>query len=328
MMKKYIKTIAMALVMALVVTMFVPFEKAEAATALTQPAIYTDKIVVNINPDYRPSDTIDAFYVDLQTNSENFIRINKKYPGNSSQLTVTGVSPANSYNIKVSCDYTTASGEKKTGHPIGSIYDAAMAPTKVTGLKQDVWYCDSGKLNTVWNKQSSTSGYQYQLYNYKNRVAKKGTIANDFSAWASFEKLPSQTYKMRVRAYTSFNGKDVYGAWSSWLNIVPPVKNLKGKTKDSRKQVTVKWSKVKGASSYTIYVSTNSNSGFKKTKTVSANKTKAVINSIGKKRFKLNKTYYIMVRPNKKVGGKTYYSKPGKNCTYPYLYIRFYKTWY
>ena len=317
----------MALVMALVVTMFVPFEKAEAATALTQPAIYTDKIVVNINPDYRPSGTIDAIYLDVQVNNENPNRIGK-YPGNTSQLTVTGVNPANSYYITVSCDYTSPSGTRYSNQRIGSISDAAVAPTKVTGLKQDVWYCSSGNLSTVWNKQESTTGYQYQLYNYKNKVTRKGTIASDYSAYARFEKLPLQTYKMRVRAYTTFNGKDVYGAWSSWLNIVPPVKNLKGKTKDSKKQVTVKWSKVKGASSYTIYVSTNSNSGFKKTKTVSANKTKAVINSIGKKRFKLNKTYYIMVRPNKKVGGKTYYSKPGKNCTYPYLYIRFYKTWY
>jgi len=317
----------MALVMALVVTMFVPLEKAEAATGLTQPAIYTDKIVVNIDSDARPSGTVEAIYLDLRVNNENYNRIGT-YPGNTSQLTVTGVNPANSYDIRVSCDYTSTLGTKYPDSFIGSIYDAAMAPTKVTGLKQDVWYCNTGSLDTEWNKQESTTGYQYQLYNYKNKVAKQGTIASYYSARASFEKLPSQTYKMRVRAYTSFNGQNVYGAWSSWLNIVPPVKDLKGKTKDSRKQVTVKWPKVKGASSYTIYVSTNSKSGFKKTKTVSANKTKAVINSIGKKRFKLNKTYYIMVRPNKKVGGKTYYSKPGKNCTYPYLYIRFYKTWY
>ena len=326
-MKKYIKTLAMALIMALVVTMFVPVQKAEAATGLTQPAIYTDKIEVNINPDYRPSGTVNAIYLDVRVNNESFNRI-RTYPANTNQITITGVNPANAYDVKVSCDYTSTYGTPYTDWTIGTIYGAALAPVRVTGLKQDVWYCTSGNLDTSWNKQLSVTGYQYQLKNYKNKTTRKGTIANYYSAYAYFDKLPSSTYKMRVRAYTTFNGQNVYGAWSKWLNVVPPVKKLTGKTKAASKKVVVKWPKVKGATSYTIYVSTNSNSGYKKTKTVSGKKTRATINSIGKKKFKLNKTYYIMVRPNKKVSGKNYYSKPGKNCSYPYLSVRFYKTWY
>ena len=184
----------------------------------------------------------------------------------SRDLVKNDVNPANEYDIKVSCDYTSTYGSKYTDWSIGWIYDAAMAPVTVSGLKQRVWYCYSGNLDTVWNKQQAVTGYQYQLFNSSNKLVKSGTIARDYSAYENFDKLSSQTYKMRVRAYTKFNGKNRFGKWSPWLNIVPPVKDLTGKTK-SRK-IIVKWPKVKGATSYTIFVSTKRDSGWKKTKTV------------------------------------------------------------
>ena len=49
MLKKYIKTLAMALIMALVFTMFVPVEKTEASSGVTQSAIYSDRIELNLN---------------------------------------------------------------------------------------------------------------------------------------------------------------------------------------------------------------------------------------------------------------------------------------
>ena len=318
MLKKYIKTLAMALIMALVFTMFVPVEKTEASSGITQPAIYTNKIVVNLNSSGMPSGTVSAIYLDVRVNNGNFRRINT-FPGNTSQITITGVNPANEYDIKVSCDYTSTYGSKYTDWSIGWIYDAAMAPVTVSGLKQRVWYCYSGNLDTVWNKQQAVTGYQYQLYNSSNKLVKSGTIARDYSAYENFDKLSSQTYKMRVRAYTKFNGKNRFGKWSPWLNIVPPVKDLTGKTK-SRK-IIVKWPKVKGATSYTIFVSTKRDSGWKKTKTVSAKKKKATIKKIGKKKLKKGKYYYVYVRPNKKVGGKNIFST-FNNASIPYVYGR------
>ena len=103
MLKKYIKTLAMALIMALVFTMFVPVEKTEASSGITQPAIYTNKIVVNLNSSGMPSGTVSAIYLDVRVNNGNFRRINT-FPGNTSQITITGVNPANEYDIKVSCD--------------------------------------------------------------------------------------------------------------------------------------------------------------------------------------------------------------------------------
>ena len=137
MLKKYIKTLAMALIMALVFTMFVPVEKTEASSeyGLTQPAIYTNKIVLNLKPSAMPSGTISKIHLDVRANNGNYRRINT-FPGNTSQITITGVNPANEYDIEVSCDYTDSYGSKHTDRSIGWIYDAAMAPVKLTGLKQ------------------------------------------------------------------------------------------------------------------------------------------------------------------------------------------------
>lgn len=52
------------------------------------------------------------------------------------------------------------------------------------------------------------------------------------------------------------------------------------------KKLTVKWSKVTGAKSYTVSISTKQSKGFKKVKTVKASKRKVVIKKYGKKNSK------------------------------------------
>ena len=319
MFKKYLKTMASALIIALVVTMFVPLEAAEASSYYSQPAIYTNKIVVDINSSaYSPSSykSITNTYVDVRVNSGNYQRV-LAYSGMASRVTITGVNPYNSYDVKVTYDYYSSSaGKMYYDNSLFTLYDAAMAPVKVTGLRQVNWWCYIGSLSTSWTRQQSVTGYQYELFNNKNVRVRYGN-RNYYSASESFSKLASATHKMRVRAYTTFNGTTTYGAWSDWIQIVPPVKKLTGKSK--KRKITLKWSKVAGASSYTIYVSTSKSSGYKKTKTVSAKKSKATIKKIGKKKLKSGKRYYVMVRPNKKINGKTYYST-FKNASIPLVY--------
>lgn len=320
-MKKYLKTLASVLMLALVVTMFVPVQSADATSSydISQNGIYSNKIVVDIPASAYPSiaTKISRTYVEVKVGSNSQIVFDQ--PGSYSQITITGVSPTYSYNVIVYCDYST-SYSSYTGWSVGSIYDAAMAPVKVTGLKQDTWYYSSGSLYTVWNPQEGATGYQYELYNYKNSKVRSGTITSDHRSSVDFTKLASQTHKMRVRAYTDFNGSKRYGAWSDYLNIVPPTKKISTKS-SSKKKITVKWNKVKGATSYTIMVSTKRNSGYKATKTVSAKKKKVTINKIGKKKLKSGKYYYVYVRPNKKVNGKNVYSTL-KNASWPAYWQR------
>lgn len=319
--RKYLKMLASVLVMALVFTMFVPVPEAEAAGYLTQPAIYSNKIVVDINPDLYPNTSyyyIDQVNVDVSVNGGNYSRVITG-PVNPStlptQITLTNVSPVNTYNVKVAYSYTSKSSGKSNSSYY-TLYDAAMAPVKVSGLYQRNWYCYICSLDTAWTKQQSVTGYQYELYNYKGALIKSGN-SKSYSAYANFSNLALQTYRMRVRAYTTFNGRTSYGAWSDMLEIVPPVKKLTGKSK--KKKITLKWSKVPGATSYTIFVSRNRDSGYVATKTVSAKKNKVTINKMGKKKLKSKKWYYVYVRPNRKVNGNNVFSTFA-NASTPIVY--------
>ena len=309
--RKYLKTLASVLVLALVFTMFVPVPEAEAASGkVSQNGLYSNKIVLDIPESAYPSNatSIDRTYVEVRSGNNTQTVFNQA--GAYSQITITGVSPTYQYNVYVYCDYSTRYGSY-TKSTVGYVYNAALAPTKVTGLTQKNWWCYICSLDTTWNKQASVTGYQYELYNYKGAKVKSGISKYPSGAYADFNKLVLQTYKMRVRAYTTFNGKTTYGAWSNWLEIVPPVKSLTGKAK--KKKVSLKWSKVPGATSYTIFVSTKKDSGYKATKTVKKNK--VTIKKIGKKKLKSKKTYYIYVRPNRKVNGKDVFSTFANSST-------------
>jgi len=319
--RKYLKMLASVLVMALVFTMFVPVPEAEAAGYLTQPAIYSNKIVVDINQNFYPNlnrYTIKQVNVDVRVNNGNYKRVitGTTYPEEiPTQVEITSVSPINVYDIKVSFD-SIRNNDGGSYSNNATLYSAAMAPAKVSGLYQRNWYCYICSLDTAWTKQQSVTGYQYELYNYKGALIKSGN-SKSYSAYANFSNLALQTYRMRVRAYTTFNGRTSYGAWSDMLEIVPPVKKLTGKSK--KKKITLKWSKVPGATSYTIFVSRNRDSGYVATKTVSAKKNKVTINKMGKKKLKSKKWYYVYVRPNRKVNGNNVFSTFA-NASTPIVY--------
>ena len=314
--RKYLKMLASVLVLALVFTMFVPVQTAKAASGkVSQNGIYSNKIVLDIPASAYPSSatSIDRTYVEVRSGNNTQTVFNQA--GAYSQITITGVSPTYQYNVYVYCDYSTRYGSYPNWS-VGSVYNAAMAPAKVSGLYQRNWYCYICSLDTAWAPQQSVTGYQYELYNYKGALIKSGN-SKSYSAYANFSNLALQTYRMRVRAYTTFNGRTSYGAWSDMLEIVPPVKKLTGKSK--KKKITLKWSKVPGATSYTIFVSRNRDSGYVATKTVSAKKNKVTINKMGKKKLKSKKWYYVYVRPNRKVNGNNVFSTFA-NASTPIVY--------
>jgi fibronectin type 3 domain-containing protein len=80
------------------------------------------------------------------------------------------------------------------------------------------------------------------------------------------------------------------------------------------KTAVAKWDTVKGATSYTIYLSTKQKSGYKKVGTTK--KTSFTLKKYGKSALKKNKTYYVYVVANKKVGKTTYTS----DATYCYQF--------
>lgn len=87
------------------------------------------------------------------------------------------------------------------------------------------------------------------------------------------------------------------------VNAKKPAK-VKFSLKAGKKKVSLKWSKVKDVSGYTIYYKTSKKGKWKKLKNLSAKKTKYV-----KKKLKSGKKYYFTVKAYKKVNGKKVYGK-------------------
>lgn len=121
----------------------------------------------------------------------------------------------------------------------------------------------------------------------------------------SNSKMAKQGFKYKVRAYTYDSiGNKVYGEYSKAKVIIPraKVKTLKATSRSTGK---ITWSKVKGAKTYTVYVSKNGGSSYKKQGTVSGT-------SYTVKNMTLGKTYPIYVVAN---GIK--YKKKKYNSTKP-----------
>lgn len=103
------------------------------------------------------------------------------------------------------------------------------------------------------------------------------------------KKLASQGFKFKVRSYVFDEaGQRVYSQWSKEKVIIPRATITKKAMSGSNVKIT--WSKVSGAKSYTVYISTN---GKKYKKAASSNGTSAIV-----KKLKRYQTYYIYVQAN------------------------------
>ena len=83
----------------------------------------------------------------------------------------------------------------------------------------------------------------------------------------------------------------------------PAKTTLKSVKKSSKNQAKLTWKKVSNATGYEVYQSMKKNSGYKKVKTITKNKT--VTYKAGK--LKKKKNYYFKIRTYRKVGKVTYY---------------------
>lgn len=152
------------------------------------------------------------------------------------------------------------------------------------------------------------TGVQLEVYNAKNkRVLSKTSTSMGYE---SMNVSKNMAYKYRARYYYTnrSNNQTYYGRWSNYRYFAMP--SISGKTTNKKKGIKVVLKKGTGIKQYTVSVSKNSKSGFKKVKTVKVSKKKSYsfqITKNGKKKFKKG-TYYVQVTPKVKFGNKTYSS--------------------
>lgn len=148
---------------------------------------------------------------------------------------------------------------------------------------------------TIGVKSSSSNSYRYevQVLNYKKKVVAQDTCYT----YAFFTLKRNQLYYYRVRALAYDYSKEAYVPVSSWsyghgINTAVCTVKLSGK------KIKIKVPKVKGVKKFTVYMSTNKESGYKKVKTVKSGKT-VTVSKFKKKAFKRGKYYYYNIASNK-----------------------------
>ncbi|MCD7723252.1 MAG: fibronectin type III domain-containing protein [Clostridiales bacterium] len=135
----------------------------------------------------------------------------------NTQLTVIGTS-GKYYKVQV-----TVSGKTKTGYILKSKV-AVIAKTTVSAKASST----VGKMKLSWQAVSGAAGYQIQQYNSSagEWETVKTVSGGDTLSYTVKDLNTATTYKFRVRAYKTVNGKKVYGPYSS---------AVKGTTADSVK---------------------------------------------------------------------------------------------
>lgn len=214
----------------------------------------------------------------------------------------------------------SASGYRAAAAEGHSILGCPVLPGKVEGLTASFSSPSVKTLDLSWDRRSNADGYQYEVYTLAGKEVKKlldsKKCENDSGEDVSSNKLVKpQFLKVRVRAYIVLASGTKYGAWSGWAYTA---KQPEIKIANVRNGQRISWKKVGGADSYTLFVSSKRENGYKKVKTVSKNF--ATVKKYGRSALKSGRTYYYIAVANKKIGGKTY--KGCKTHCYSRVYYK------
>lgn len=157
------------------------------------------------------------------------------------------------------------------------------------------------KITTLKNKTIT----EQDFYVYSTPTSILNVIDNKVCAVITNSKLKKQGFKFKVRAYVydpTTQGK-VWSDWSAEKVIIPRATITKASlVKGNGNKVNIKFSKVSGAKSYTIYLSSNNGKSFKKVGTTT--KTNYTIS----KKFTRGKEYVVYVSADKVKYKKKNYS--------------------
>ena len=202
-------------------------------------------------------------------------------------------------------------GTTKAGHLFSAAIDTKTG--KLSDLKDEDYKAQStstpvvykGKVYFATGSGISTSGSSGNLV-----VAEADTLKMDYVI--GLKGYPQSSLLMSTAYEESTGYIYLYSTYNMTPGGVSMVKTKPDNTKAEgaelteiydKAKVTVKWSKVKGASGYKIYRSTKKSSGFKCVKTLKSGSTVKYVN----KNLKKGQNYYYKVKAYRAVDGKTVY---------------------
>lgn len=223
---------------------------------------------------------------------------------NTASITLTGLTKNAKYDIKIYSQRQDGTDFIAYEKYASTVWNIPTLPTKITGV--DCTYFNpsvkEGRANFEWDRNEVADGYKFEIwkYNGKKKIVSVTTTSYSVYAYKNSKLKDRQIYKIRVCGYVNTsNNEQKYGAWSSYDYFSRCTGSDTKLTKTGSK-IKASWKKVKGATSYTVYMSTKTNGKYKKMGTTK--KTSYTIN----KNIKKKTNYYVRIVPNYKKGGKTY----------------------
>lgn len=178
----------------------------------------------------------------------------------------------------------------------------APAPSvpNVSGLKASY---TNKNVKLTWKKVPKANGYMiYQYNSSQKKWVKKDTIKTNTASYTVKKLTPSTGYRFAVKAYILANdGKQATSKSYTSLYTSTAPNAVDFKVKPGKKKATVKWTKVKGATGYTVYYKVKAKDPWKKLKSTKGT-------SYTKKKLKSGTTYIFTVKAYKTYKGSTYTS--------------------
>ncbi|MCD8007467.1 MAG: fibronectin type III domain-containing protein [Clostridiales bacterium] len=224
--------------------------------------------------------------------SSSFSSGNASITTTSTSYTITGLTSGTTYYIRVRAYYSSTYGAWSSSTSI--IYLAQAAISSVSNTTSGI--------TVKWSAVSGASGYQIYISTSSSFSSNTSSAKTTSTSYSVTGLTSSTTYYVKVRAYSG----STYGAWSSKKSIKYLTAGKISSLTNTSSGITVKWSKVSGASGYYIYRKTSSGS-YSKIKTITSGSTVSYTDTAVKS--KNGTTYVYAVRP---YSGSTLGSYTGK----------------
>jgi len=177
-------------------------------------------------------------------------------------------------------------------------------PDKPKDLKCN-YYDGNKSAEIIYKASGSAKGIEYEVYDESGNKEQAKTVDNSYGLLYLKGLSKSRFHRIRIRYICECLGKTYYTDWSDSLWFSGGPTGIKAKKAGNT--IRTSWKKVRGANSYTVYLSTEKNGDYKKITTVKS--LKATLKKYGKKKISGKKTYYVLVTANKKAGKKTFRSE-------------------
>lgn len=271
-------------------------------------ATVTDKTASSISLSWMPASGATSYVVkdDFYKRATFFVE------SATPSATITDLLPDQWYGVDVFAVRTSSSGFKAYSngrHHYIETLEVVVAPGKPSTSNFTVYSASASAGTTgfyVTDPNRAADGYELEVYKVSGN--KKVFAVNTSSSSVPSRKFGKNTpYKYRIRYYAQSGVNRLYGPWSDyryfWLHNVSGKRNYK--LSSSNCSISMKWSKVAGATSYTVSMSTSQNGKYKKVKTLGKNARSIKITKFGKSKLNRYKTYYLKVTANVKSGKKT-----------------------